>query len=103
MTLPPNEPDYVDDEGNIIADDALPFDVPEPEVIPIGAQPPEYPWHQRVKPYAKFLIALVGFIATAGLSTFADSPEAVRWFGFIGGIATSVGVYLTPNKTPDGI
>jgi hypothetical protein len=83
--------------------DALPFDVPQPDVVPIDAQAPTYPWHQRIKPYGKFLIALAGAIATAGVASFADSPDAVRWFQFVGGIATGLAVYAVPNKAPDGI
>lgn len=78
------------------------------EYVPEHAEPtgeaPSYPLSARFKNYSKFLIALFGAICTAGLASFADSPTAVRWFGFVGGIVTALAVYFGPaNRAPDEV
>lgn len=51
--------------------------------------------------YAKALAALLGGIATWGVTASEGGIDAAEWFGLLGVIATAVAVFAVPNSTPD--
>ena len=53
---------------------------------------------KAVYPYAKAWVAFLGFLGTTVATTWGDAPD---WVGVVGGILTTVGVYLTPNAEVD--
>lgn len=52
----------------------------------------------KIRPYAKFVAALIGTAVTAGSSLLL--PEALEWLAFAGALLTTVAVYAVPN-TPE--
>lgn len=53
--------------------------------------------------YAKSIAAVIGAIATWGITAASDnSITLVEWFGLLGALATVVAVYSVPNQPPPG-
>lgn len=51
----------------------------------------------QLKQYAKFIVGLVGAVASAVLAVLG--PDRVpAWVAVVVAVATAVGVYLTPNQ-----
>lgn len=51
--------------------------------------------------YAKALAALLGGIATWGVTASEDGISAPEWFGLVGVIGTAVAVFAIPNTVDD--
>lgn len=56
----------------------------------------------KLKPYSKAIVAVVGAIVTGLTQVFPDSPDVSRWCAFIMSVLTVAAVYLTPNGDPTG-
>lgn len=54
----------------------------------------------KVKPYAKAWVAVLGAIITGLVQVFPDDPEVARWCTFASTILTAVAVFATPNRDP---
>jgi hypothetical protein len=53
--------------------------------------------------YAKTVVAVIGAISVWGVTACAaDGVSMAEWFGLLGAVATSLGVYLLPNTPPTG-
>ena len=52
----------------------------------------------RLAPYVKFIIAILGGIGTWGITAAAsDGVNAVEWFGLLSALSTALGVFAFPN------
>jgi hypothetical protein len=56
----------------------------------------------KLKPYAKAIVAVVGAIVTGLTQVFPDSPDVARWCAFVTSVLTVVAVYVVPNQDPTG-
>jgi hypothetical protein len=53
--------------------------------------------------YAKTVIAVIGAISVWGVTACAaDGVSMAEWFGLLGALGTSLGVYFLPNAAPGG-
>lgn len=52
--------------------------------------------------YSKFLVAIVGAIATWASTYYPDDPNVSKWVGLALALATCVSVYAVPNTPPAG-
>lgn len=50
----------------------------------------------KVQEYAKFVVALLGFVVTGGVGLVP--AEHIAWIQFLTGLITVVAVYAVPNK-----
>jgi len=52
--------------------------------------------------YAKFIVALVGAVATWSATYYPNDPDVAKWVGLALAIATCISVYAVPNQPPAG-
>lgn len=55
----------------------------------------------KIKPYAKAIVAFIGFLVTFVGPEFADNEGVQRWVRIAAGLATTLGVFLVPNQDPN--
>lgn len=56
---------------------------------------------QKIAPYNKFVVAVVGALITWGYVVVTSEPTAItslEWVGLAGGVGTALGVYAAPNQ-----
>jgi low affinity Fe/Cu permease len=53
---------------------------------------------EALKPYAKFVVAIIGAVVTWAVATFPDNLTVQTYVSLASAILTAVGVYLVPNK-----
>lgn len=52
----------------------------------------------KIKPYRKFIVAVIGSALTWAIATYADDPEVSKYLSLASAILTALGVYQIPNK-----
>lgn len=57
----------------------------------------------KLQPYLKFVVAVVGAIATTALTQYPDSHAVQTWGPVVASVVTALGVYATPNKDPQAL
>lgn len=56
---------------------------------------------EKIAPYAKAVVAIVGAVVTACLTQFPDSEAVQEWGPIVSALLTAVSVYAVPNKDPE--
>ena len=51
----------------------------------------------KIKPYAKAVVAILGAVLTAVLTQFPESETVQQWGPIVAALLTTLGVYLVPN------
>lgn len=54
----------------------------------------------KLAPYAKTVVAILGSVLTVIMAQYPDSPEVQRWGAIVAALLTSILVYAVPNKDP---
>jgi uncharacterized membrane protein YfcA len=55
---------------------------------------------EKIKPYAKAIVAIVGAVLTTVLVQFPDSELLQEWGPIVASLLTAISVYMIPNKDP---
>ena len=56
----------------------------------------------KIAPYAKFVVAVIGAGITSALQLTAPSDPAFKYLTIASAIVTALAVYFTPNAPVDG-
>jgi hypothetical protein len=56
----------------------------------------------KITPYAKTVVAIIGAVLTVVLVQFADNEAVQTWGPIVSAFVTAVSVYAVPNKDPEG-
>lgn len=57
----------------------------------------------KIKPYMKAVVAVVGAVLTAVLAQFPDNETVQQWGPIVSALLTALAVYVVPNKDPQAL
>ena len=52
----------------------------------------------KLKPYKKAIVAVVGAVLTWAISNYANDPDVSKWLGLVSAVLTAAGVYQVTNE-----
>ena len=55
----------------------------------------------KLAPYRKTIVAVVGAALTWAIANYAGDPDVSKWLSFVAALLTAAGVYQVPNTRGD--